>query len=95
MSTETKKALDEAIQNHIQDVRQNGVIVTGYVLYGKSISAENIESGTTSYFDLYSNPLDHDIALGLSSMLQNKLLHEGLPGFPGWGGLFDEDEDDD
>ena len=75
MSEATKKALDEALDAHIQDesTGDETTLVTGYTLSASFVTAESMEGQRMRYFMEYSEDIAHHAAYGLSMQLVDSL----------------------
>lgn len=72
MSTDTKAALDAAIQAHFADETLGG-FSTGYVLQIKGKTSEDLEAGQqTSYLRNVADQQDSDVSLGLMDYMHTK-----------------------
>lgn len=75
MSEETRRALDEAIVQHIRSESEGGDsrLVTGWVLYAASMSSADMANGTCGYmYEVPENQPPH-VSIGLVEMFGREL----------------------
>jgi hypothetical protein len=77
MSDETKAALDAALEAHILD-EQDGGMLTDYALQARYVTMETLDASASGYFAEYSDHIPHHSALGLVKLHLLHLEHESF-----------------